>query len=541
MGLLLMLGYVGVAVGYVGVAALGVMAGQRRMRPRDEHAPSGRMVQGPSYGIADGAIYDLPVVLPRYVQELGPKAVQAHLAEASAQQQSMAFQFDPPYRSMLDGPYTMPVEDPLSEWAYSTRVQVLTNCHAVFQRNPIAKQAVNLTRQFAVGKGHTLTVRNKLVQEALADFCANDENAVREYDKTFIQDLQVDGELFVRVFEEDGEVVIVPIPPWHITEIRTAPQFFRRVEAYHLQYTPSDGTNVAAQPPVDEWVPASQILHVAINRHSYELRGRPDLFAILAWLRAHKEWLENRARQNKYRNALVWDLSIEGGNPAAISAKAAAMSKPPTDGSIYVHSSRETLSAQTNPIGAGDASEDGRQIKLMAAVGVGLPEYMLSDGENANLASATAQELPALWKFTDIQELMAEQVWTPIYKRVLQARIDAGLLPDEVVIEDSDGDPVLDANGNTTRVSPLEAFTVDFPDLQTGDPKTLAEALQIAVMNRWVSNETAASEMGYEYSAEQKRIAREDMEMRDRVAQGLDAEVPPDEGEDSTDDAEAAA
>lgn len=477
----------------------------------------GRVARAPEYAISDGVNYTLPRIHPTFA--LQSKPAMSTWVELT-QQQTMRFQFDAPNRSAYDAPVWMPIDDPLQEWDFATRLDVWTNCHAAYHRNPLAKQAVNITRQFAVGKGHTVTARNKAVQDVIDRFRANEDNAVDEYDKTFVNDLQVDGELIIRKFAggPDGSV-IVPIPPWHIDDIETEPGFFRRVTNYHMQYF--DNTTGEFY---EEDIKPNEVLFVAINRHSYELRGRSDLFTVLPWLRAYKEWLENRARQNKWRNTLLWDVSIEG-NGAQVDAAANKYSTPPTDGSIVAHSSKEVWQPLTNPVGAGDAAEDGRQIKLMAAVGFGLPEYMLSDGENANLASATAQELPALWKFVDVQDIMAERVWKPIYKWVIQQAIDNNELPEMVTVEDADGEAVKGDNEKAESVKAIDAFTVDYPELTEDDPKTLAEALQIAGMNGWISDEGArtviAGKFGLDPNVEKKRVAREKEEMRDEVAQGL--------------------
>jgi hypothetical protein len=143
--------------------------------------PPGVAVHAPDYTIHDGVIYDQPVMLPFWVKAGGGRAVRAFME--ATQKQSMQFQFDAPYRSAAyDGPITMPSEDPLEEWSFNTRKAVLTNCHAAFHRNPLAKQAVQITRQFAVGRGHVVTCRNQEVQAVVDEFRANVENAIEEMD-----------------------------------------------------------------------------------------------------------------------------------------------------------------------------------------------------------------------------------------------------------------------------------------------------------------------------------------------------------------------
>lgn len=492
---------------------------RRRLLP---HIPPQSNISAPDeFRLNDGVDYRLPFMVPGDVATKGVKFVEQYLLETD---QTYRGQFDQGRNAAYDGPVLMPTEDPLCEWSIGTRRTVLTNCHAAYHRNPLAKRAVDLTRQFAIGKGFKLTFQNLKVKEILQEFIDNPENNIKEYEKTFLQDLQIDGELFIQYFEGNGETVIAPLPPWWITEIETDPEFFRRVKRYKLDYTATNPSMPLNPLNENKWIEASKIQHVAINRHSYELRGRPDLFVILPWLRAYKEWMEDRVRQNKWRGALLWWVKILRATPSVIAQKVAQYRKPPSPGSIAVTGENEEWSALNNPVGAGDVGEDGRQIKLMNAVGVGLPEYMLADGENANLASATAQQLPALWKFVDAQETMIEMVWTPMFKRVLQNAINAKRLPEMVSAEDEDGDPLPDGE---KMIKAVDAFSVEYHELQSDDPKTVSEALTNDINNKLVSRQTASTKRGYDPVKEKKLMKAEKEEMRDDVAQGLDYEFPP--------------
>jgi hypothetical protein len=263
------------------------------------------------------------------------------------------------------------------------------------------------------------------------------------------------------------------------------------------------------------------MLHVTINNHGYELRGRPELYALLPWLRAYKEWLENRARQNHWRNALLWWVKVATSAPGVIAQKLAQYRRPPSPGSVLVTSDKEEWSALTNPTGGSDAAEDGRQIKLMVAAGFGLPEYFLADGSNTNLASATKQQLPALTTFGEMQRVMIEEVWTPVFKRVIQNAIEAGKLPAECPVEDEEGDPV---EGETCATE--DAFEVSYEPLQQADISSIATAMQIALNQGLVSKETARREFGFDSGIEEKRIARERKEDMGAMARG-EMPMPP--------------
>ena len=481
----------------------------------------------------DGISYSQPPVVPFHIDRSDGAAVTRYLEQVRS---SYSFQFDGNRTLRYDGQVVMPADDPLTEWDQVTRLSVLTDCHAAYHRNPIAKQAVDLTRRFVVGKGHTVTATNDAVHEVIEAFRDNVENYVHGYDRTFIQDLQVDGELMIRFFSENGRTIMAQIPPWWVKAINTEPGFMRRIKSYDLQYTQNNQHH-------QENVPADEILMVTINNHGYELRGRPDLFVILPWLRAYNEWLVDRARQNKWRGALLWVVKVASKIAGDVAAVRAVWRTPPTPGSVAVVPDNVDVAALTNSVGANDASEDGRQIKLQAAVGVGLPEYMLSDGENANLASATAQQLPALWKFTDGQELMKEQVWTPIYRRVIQAAVDSGDLTEEVEVQDAEGDPVLDDYGVPKMVEAVKAFEVGYYELQADDPKTLAEAVTMLQASRIMSTETARERVGVDHMTEERRLAREETAAADDALRNTEippgqAQPPPDE---ETEDEEAEA
>ena len=502
--------------------------------------------QGHAPGIEDGARYDLPVLLPRQMAEsLNQRGkLNDYLRESAST--SFRFQFDTPQRGPSDEPFMPPTEDPLREWNFSTREYVLTNTHAAYARNPIANRACKYVASFVVGEGFALTCKAEEVRELLEAFIDSEDNQIRTYERQAPIDLLVDGEIMLRLYrgqdETEGLIAAVPQRPWECQYIETERGFFRRRVRYHfVRYlTKGDSWTDGGQTETED-VPADEMLHVAINRHGYELRGRPELYAVLPWLRAYKEWLENRARQTPGRTSFMWFVQVKTTAASAVAAVAARWRKPPTPGSVAVESDAVNVLPLNNPVGAGDASEDGRQIKLMSAVGFGLPEYMLSDGSNANLASSTSQQLPALVTFADMQRTLIEELWYPLFERVIQDAIDAGLLPEECDECDADGEPVYNEDEDAEaeddgmedgaieapepktprRIKTLEAFDVTYAPIQDTNIQTLATALDIAARNGWVDAETATTEMGFDYAIVQKRLKRDDARSSRDMAMGL--------------------
>lgn len=216
----------------------------------------------------------------------------------------------------------------------------------------------------------------------------------------------------------------------------------------------------------------------------------------------------------------------------------------------------------------------------MILIGMRLPEYFFSDGANANLATTTSQQLPAMTKFEAFQQIMIEQVWTPMFKRVIQAAIDAGKLPEEVEEVDTLGKPVMqdatedeyeaDQKANATEafpvngktpmtppselptvpaiadnilkgkapdpiqeppqkpksISALDAFEVSYEPVKVQDLAALTSMLQAATMNGWASNQTAQEKLGFDPTIERDRLAGQEKDDLKKMAQGLKAPNP---------------
>lgn len=511
--------------------------------------PIGFLAHNLDNTIHDGVDYSQPMVLPLKQREtLTP----AKLTETLNTYHN---QFSNPYRTADDAPFMPTAEDPLWEWDAMTRERVLSNCHAAYNRNPLAHAAVNFTTDFVIGSGFNLVCKNPDVEKVLTAFIDNPDNAIRKYERQAVNDLQVDGELVVRFFGTGEKTVMVPQRPWELKWIQTEKGFFRRPQIFHFERYETEGDSpTGGSNTVSEDVPAANIHFVAINDHAYELRGRPELYRILPWLKADKEWLEDRARQNKWRNALLWHVKVSNAIPATLQNVMNKWRRPPTPGSAYVSSAFEEVNALTNSVGGADAGHDGRAIRLMVILGLRLPEYFFGDGKQANLATATRQELPALTKFEAFQQIMVEQLWLLVFKRVLK---EAGL-PDEVEEYGTNGKPVYEPEetdepdelpeeplpthpqivkqtvdgelpkppvkpARTKKKIKLEnSFEVSYKPVAQQDLKALADMLAIATGEGWASDQTAAEKLGFDPAIEADRIAGEAEETLKRQAQGLE-------------------
>jgi hypothetical protein len=82
-------------------------------------------------------------------------------------------------------------------------------------------------------------------------------------------------------------------------------------------------------------------------------------------------------------------------------------------------------------VGADDAKEDGRAIKLMIAAGSGIFEHYFGDPSTGNLATTRSMELPMVKKFEDRQRLF-EGLFRKVFESVIESSVTAGVLPSDV-------------------------------------------------------------------------------------------------------------
>ena len=442
------------------------------------------------------------------------------LQAASAMQEAnpFDFEFDEPYASAdaerLGRPGASWAGLYPREWMFGERLRVWTRAHQVWERDPIAKGGVKLIRSFALGTGMVLSFKSRLCELAVRELIEDEKLKFQAFEKELFDQLLIDGEIFVRFFvsgevgKAGSKVTIRTVKPWQVEYIQTRPGDRNDVLFYHIRE--ETGTGVPGDPGDALGgnliaVPANEIVHVCINKLAYETRGRSELFVILPWLRAYREWLENRARINRYKG-IIYHLQLKNASPEVVRSKQAQFKRPVRPGSIYVSSDFETLDSVGQNIEAGAVAEDGRQIRLQNAGGLSLPEYMLSDGQNSNLASANAQQLPALKSFEDYQDIYIQMVWIPIFRKTIERKYgDLNALDDEI---DVDGDFVRDIDNSIKQVRLRDGVIVGYPNIKEKKPRDLAEALSTAAAQGWVSDETASHEMGYDYRQEVKRGAK---------------------------------
>ena len=322
---------------------------------------------------------------------------------------------------------------------------LLRAAYEAYTTNPLGYAVIEQQTSFVLGGGARVIATDPRVQKIIDSFWHHPENAMPLRLYSLQTELALFGEQFIRFFADPltGRTVIRQLDPLYITAIETDPDDLEKPLRYLYNppsLSPLSSREMRVNAPFPEgtmgaeggalgggevWLPAADVLHVTINKVSSSLRGRSDLAPIIPWLRRYSTWLEDRARQNRYKSALVWDLTATG--PEEIQRLRASYATPPPSGSVLVHNEREVWKPLSPEIHAGDAALDGRAIRLMVATGAILPEHFLAEGGNANRATAAEMGLPTTKRFQRRQQVFRAFL-AQIVDRVLREARRAGRL-----------------------------------------------------------------------------------------------------------------
>jgi hypothetical protein len=412
----------------------------------------------------------------------------------------------------------------MREWTITERRDVLRRCHEVWERNPFAFAIVDWKKLFVVGDGIQVTYKNPDVEAVLIEFMDDKENNFYRLEKELYISLQTDGEIFLRLFDKDeqgnptGRTVIAPLRPWDVQYVRTDPNFIGRKLGYIYFANLYDGYQWFGTRY--EEIPPEDVVYATINKQSYEIRGRPDLLRILPWLKAYKDSLEEGVRLIR-RMSVYYHMKMHNATPAQVSNARAQYKEPPPPASILVTNENVEMNAVQAGIRAGDIIPISRELMLMNLKGAQLPEYMLGNGENANRATTNSQQLPALAKFDDDQDLLKD-FWTEVFRRVLMNAQIVGRLPEQVQEFNTAGAPVMDETGQPKFIDALKAFDCKYADIQIdgADAQAQSTAISADMAAGLVSKKTATEKRGYDYAKEQKEIQAEASQDMDTAYNG---------------------
>lgn len=383
-----------------------------------------------------------------------------------------------------------------------------------YNHDPIAHQALNIIKDFTLGRGFRVDSEN---QAALALWRAFEKvNNLQEQMQQFAVEIGIYGEsCFWWLPNNETRIVQRPKPtdnipkgliprvrlldPTVFWEIITNPEDPSRAGelAYvwvsptqYQTYTSAFGQNQPSAKFIFQQIPADQISRYKINVVTGEKRGRGDLFSVLGFLKRLRDSVNYSIIGLQRQASFAIDTTIRGSQAdidAYISDQASRGTVAPA-GSEFVHTDaieRKYISPEGGKAGSSPAFEWALS---MVASGLGIPiSYFgthLSGGQTR--ASAIVSTEP-IAKRLEMRQQVYERVIHDLWDRVMEW---AGL--GHVECE------------------------VTFPEIITADKSQKLKDLALAQSQGWVSAERAATiaakELGittYEYDSEREKIDAE--------------------------------
>ena len=215
------------------------------------------------------------------------------------------------------------------------------------------------------------------------------------------------------------------IPAVKIDRIETDPDDLERELRFHeLRHDdPVDGKWWAGWESARDDLDRPVMQHYAVNRAVGCVRGQGDLVPILPWLRRYREWLEDRVRVNRHKNAFLWQVRLEGAGPGDIESKQGQYSRPPSPGSVIVTDETEEWKPVQPKIQAEDVKDDGKALRLMIAAGAGVPLHYLAEGETATRTTAREMVGPTVRHYEHRQRFFCDLLVDVIEKAAYRARV----------------------------------------------------------------------------------------------------------------------
>ena len=405
------------------------------------------------------------------------------------------------------------------------RAERLKTIRITRRRNPLAKNAANMLQHYVLGQGVSLRPNNKtLIAKIVDEFWTDSTNRVtftgHAAMKEFLDTVFTDGEFFLVLYpdREAGTLELGHIDTLNVDDIILDPTNRKvarwyKVKSVERRYNfqthtyedvrdrndfvyyrdwrndPEKATGDSDDPP-KALQRDGLVYHVAINKRGK--RGESELAAAIDWIRAHKSFMEDRATLNRAAASIAWKKKRKG--PASdIAAEVARLQStivaggraletnpPPATGSTVVENEASTLEWVKTDTGGPAALSDERILRMMTGAGMGgIPNHYQGDEASANLATATAMELPLLKTYEDWQTLLASVV-RDVIEFLLSVAEEAGRIgprDDSRRYAERVTTPqeVIAADAQVTEAEPIQGTLTMVPRPPTAKPFTTTE------------------------------------------------------------------
>jgi hypothetical protein len=299
------------------------------------------------------------------------------------------------------------------ERSAAERYDLMQQALTAWRVNPLARRMVGLTSQYVVGGGFQLDCNHAYTLAFIQSFWKHPLNHMLVRTMEWCDELTLSGNLFLLLTTDAGGMSYVrAVPASRIEEIQTRAAdseqpvcFVPRPTFNTLDAAPWPAYDPLEDTPQNDGSFHPVMLHYSINRVVGSVWGESDLAPVLRWLARYANWLEDRARLNRYRTSFMYVVKGRYQNETERLARQRALNtQPPTPGSILVTGEGEEWDVLHPRLESQESGQDGLALKKMLAAGAGLPLHFLAEPESATRTTAEAAGGPTYRHYEQRQQ-----------------------------------------------------------------------------------------------------------------------------------------
>ena len=318
------------------------------------------------------------------------------------------------------------------------REEILHQSLEAWRFNPLARRIVELTSEYVVGGGISLSCQHAPTAKFIDQFWNHYLNRMPIRVFEMCDELTRSGNLFVLLSsDEAGMSYLRSIPAQDIQKIQARENDIEQPLAFFPKGSMEDldPQPYLAYDSLKDDPQKAVMLQYVINRPAGAQWGESDLAPLLRWLTRYSSWLEDRARLNRYRNAFMYVVQAKFSSEAQRKQRQQTLNAhPPRPGSILVADENETWNVINPRLQSSEANEDGLALKKMIACGAGIPLHFLAEPESSTRTTAEAAGGPTFRRFQQRQEyflwLISDILRVVIERR---AKVDKSIDPHAII------------------------------------------------------------------------------------------------------------
>jgi hypothetical protein len=361
------------------------------------------------------------------------------------------------------------------EVPYWTREKAFTASVAAYRSNPLAVAIIDTYTSFCVGdSGVKPQVTNPEVRAVVDEFWTDPRNRLGDIQEISLRSQLLLGEKLYELLVGPGSGVVrfSPIDPQAIKDVTLHAGNPLWPSAVELSSNGVDGRSltVAAVDDATGLRDGQAMFWAPWRTLDTDTRGMPFLTTVLDWLDSYDTVLSNLIDRTALARYLVWDVTVEGGQPEVDKyVQARGGLHVPPSGSIEVHNQSVTWNAKNAGTGAYEDVKANQSVLTSVAAGAGLAKTWLAEPEDANRATSLTMAEPVRRRVGGVQ-----RVWLTQQTELVRYAIDQAVAAKRLAPKVKATDP---RTGATYDVPAAQAVTVVGPEVAAADAQITAQVL----------------------------------------------------------------